>query len=1439
MKDYSQQQPPPPHRMTTISNAIPTTILPKVVIPHPATPSKTTITTSTTNSSHHNDDVTRVWVRQSVIDAVLGKPSKFKSSATTSSDVVVTSTKATVLRNASTCHTNNNNNNNTTKLSSLQPSLPPHKQPPHSFVPRSSSSSTVKSFVVGTGGPFPPPQQPQGLSQSTSGSSYSSATQMTLDLTLDGSSDHSSSSCSGPLVMNMNATGLSGGRVMQWGWKEGILLPTTTATSYNQPNDKQTPTITIQLIETISNTSVPTTIQVPHTVLELGDVVLANDGGCGGHDNAMSNAMAPNDLISLTHLHEPAVCIALQQRYRSDLIYTNTGPVLLAINPFCVISGLYGEAVQRKYVEAAEKMNGTTTSLPPHVYAIADTAFRSMMRAMEDQSDKIMPSVAVLPQPSRTSYDVYNDTKDVRSGVTPVKVASSTSSSASTTMTTVTGRHCLNQSILISGESGSGKTVTTKFVMKYLAALSQRSVQIQATSQERAYQKVQDERNHKTMASKVTSPSSSSANITNSTNWRKGGTTSSNGNRINDTMSDVYNSSINAATTEFTSNTIEAQVLQSNPILESFGNARTVRNDNSSRFGKFIEIQFTATGKLVGAVLQTYLLEKVRLNYQNDGERNYHIFYELLSGHLSSRELSQYFLAPTAHPDDFKLTNSSGTTTRRDGVSDRETCSGLLLAFQTMKFSKSDIQDVFSITAAILHASNLTFIDLNNDTCCLDEDNVHFYPVCTLLGLTVTDLNQAICHCQLTAGEVNVTRSLSVAQAIIGLESLLKETYGALFQYLVKRINSQMAMVDDERITAAATIGVLDIFGFESFTVNSFEQLCINYCNEALQQQFNAFVLQNEQAEYEREGIQWSFIEFPENQDVLDLMEKRGSSVLSILDDQCKAPGPSDKAFCLAVYSQCTNKPRFSATRKQQAMLQFSIHHYAGPVEYTVAGFTAKNKDEPPKETILLLRSSASPLVQLLANLMEEALESPTPLDVDASGELKSSNTPKRLYRADSAMARPTVGGQFRSQLRLLRHKIDRTAPHYIRCLKPNDLLVPDHFDIAIVAEQLKCGGILEAVRVARAGFTQHYSHADFCRRYRALAWKEMSTSNVSYNASNARAPPPPKWNVPTSPKAKTSRHSFPISTFVPKSNTSTATKQQQNKQVVELTPADAKAMCKDLLKVLYRKIERHGGATVENVGAVASSSTETFDTPSPLAKAKTYSFKSPSSSAPSWTAKNVSPASPKVATGVTNSIKTPISSTSNGWKPRGSSSLITGADLAKVGIQMGKTKVFLRHKAFEVLERIRGSEQSMAATKLNSIFRRYLARIAYIPYRDAMRQARERQRKMNLASLGNNSSGIEYDDFKEMKEQDYDDYSSTERDGSTTTKRTFQNARSSFYNNSSQYSAIVSDKWTELQIKEAIHNPVPRHEWGRQAPLDAAKFKWVIREGLWAKNYS
>lgn len=1200
---------------------------------------------------------------------------------------------------------------------------------------------------------------------------------------------------------------------MQWGWKEAILV------------DQQNELLSIQLVsstdtankEQSSTTASTTIVQLPISALESGDLVLANDV-----DPVTLSVAAPHDLIALTHLHEPSVCLALQHRYASNVIYTNTGPVLLALNPFAAIPGLYGDAVQKQYADAAEqKMTAASSNkaaLPPHVYAIADAAFRSMMRALEDAMDD----------------DSNNNTanKNNNLGTSAVKDSSSSRPTPSPPPAAAS-RRLVNQSILVSGESGSGKTVTTKFVMKYLAALSHRSVQMQESAQQRAYVKAT-----------ATTTTQTREEQNSGKTWRQKQHFSAAGQAMD------IPSAILAG------NTIEAQVLQSNPILESFGNARTVRNDNSSRFGKFIEIQFTMSGKLVGAVMQTYLLEKVRLNSQCPGERNYHIFYELLSGGMNQRELSQFFLAPTAGPEDFKLTNACGTvTTRRDGISDRDTYTHLIAALTTMKFAKPDIQDIFSVTAAILHASNLTFTDLPNDSCCLDESNVHLHPVCTLLGLSIDKLNQALCHCFLTAGGTTVTRSLNSAQAVNGLEALLKETYGAMFQYLVQRINGQISAEstnhgddsqDESKRKSAtiyaknggvASIGVLDIFGFESFAMNSFEQLCINYCNEALQQQFNAFVLENEQAEYEREGIQWSFIEFPENQDVLDLVEKRGSSILSILDDQCRAPGPSDKAFCLAVYSQCGSLPRFEADRKQQAMLQFSIHHYAGPVEYTVDGFTAKNKDELPKETVELLSGSDVLFVRELAVIMEAAHGD----GVGSPGIPPFEHpTPRKLHRVDSSVGRPTVGGQFRSQLKTLRLKIDRTAPHYIRCLKPNDSLVPDHFDTAIVAEQLKCGGILEAVRVARAGFTQHYTHSDFCRRYRTLAWKEMSTIAVVGKGPTQS----PHWSSPSVRKAISNRHSYPLPNFIPKTSSNGGNKSKNiapSKQ--DLDPAEAKVLCKDLIKVLYKKILQQGvGVDTRNDGGGIGYAA-VFDTPSPAAKAKTYTFTTPCK-VPSWTKAgsktsgasfSTSNTGPPLNSGIGSAgqrvslsptfssstskvgVEKPVESASPKWK-RGSSAL-TGVDLAKVGIQMGKTKIFLRHKAFEALERIRSMELSMAATKINSIFRRYLARIAFIPYRDAVRQAKQRQRLM-----------VQHDEFKETKEQDYDDVSCQGLN------KSFLSARSI---HSGSNGDCFYDKWTDLQIKEAIHNPVPRNEWGKQFALDTDKFKWVIRDGLWVKNYS
>lgn len=1030
--------------------------------------------------------------------------------------------------------------------------------------------------------------------------------------------------------MGSSASFQQGSRSSTWGWKRGSLV------------DSSKEKITITLDDVSPDSSFEPLV-LDASAMSAGDVVMANEYDISSE----GKSICPDDLISLTHLHEPSVVECLEHRYDENTIYTSTGPVLLALNPFKNISGLYGESTMKKYWGKAE--NNSTEALPPHVYAIADSAFRSMMRRLDE-----------------TLGDEF-----------PVGC---------------------DQSILVSGESGSGKTVTTKFVMKYLAALSQRAGS--RPPEKRAYQKVADTRSFLPAKSWESAESEGSdQGLLNVTNLNGSGA----------------------------KNSIEGQVLQSNPILESFGNARTIRNDNSSRFGKFIELQFTRMGRLVGAQIETYLLEKVRLVNPSAGERNYHIFYEMLSGDMNSQELRSYFVAHTATPEDFKLT-ATGTYGRRDGVSDKETCGSLRAAMNTMGFPKEEQGDIFATVAAILHASNLTFLDYDLESA-LDNDNDHLQPVCHLLGVTPEDLNRSLCHVTISAGnEAQVQQNLPVDKAVKGLEALLKATYGTLFTYLVCRINDSIsyqreydseddASIHNPNFDPAAVIGVLDIFGFESFKTNSFEQLCINYCNEALQQQFNAFVLQNEQAEYEREGIDWSFIDFPENQDVLDLIDKRGSGLLCILDDQCKAPGTTDRSFALDAMNKCKDHSRFSADRKQTARLQFSVHHYAGAVEYSTQGFIEKNRDELPKEATELLQNSLNPFIRHLADIIE----------FNKSQKAASKPNPTNKYRRqESSMARETVGGEFRRQLRHLREKIDHMTPHYIRCLKPNDELVQDHFDRTAITEQLRCGGILEAVRVARAGFSNHYSHTNFVRRYKSLVWKEIRSSTRS------------------------------------------------RKSALE----DPSKECMEVIKLLCEKMqEENGYKEHSNKG-----DGDRVTAPSAQAKKYGYTSKAPF---PSW------------------SKEVPVP------KPRANASALKrgggmSSELVRLGIQFGKTKVFLRHTAFENLERIRTQEHSRAAVKLNSVFRMYLSRLAFVHVRNMVRS--------DMHDLIAFENGHE---------------ESLDSDG----MERFKKLRHSF---SSEGPSLV-DLWAQ-QVRGSIHNPQPRSEWGKHEPIKP--FKWMLQDGLWVKNH-
>ena len=316
-----------------------------------------------------------------------------------------------------------------------------------------------------------------------------------------------------------------------------------------------------------------------------------------------------------------------------------------------------------------------------------------------------------------------------------------------------------------------------------------------------------------------------------------------------------------------------------------------------------------------------------------------------------------------------------------------------------------------------------------------------------------------------------------------GLEALVKATYGSMFSFIVQTINKKIEYKakPQHRNNKAAFIGVLDIFGFESFRKNSFEQLCINYCNEALQQQFNMFIFKAEQEEYKKEEIEWDFIEFPDNQDVIELIDRKGEGMIPLLTDQCVGTRGSDKKFADAMYQKCGKHRRFEASALMRGRQQFIIHHYAGPVQYEVEGFVEKNKDDIPRGAAQLLENSTNEFVQLLGQI---------------SGSPSPSSPRKGAASGRSPRGRrPTVGGQFASQLAQLRKRIENTAPHYIRCLKPNEHLQPNSFDHGMIADQLRYAGVLEAIRVSRVGYSQRYSHQDFVKRYRFIATEAVKAS--------------------------------------------------------------------------------------------------------------------------------------------------------------------------------------------------------------------------------------------------------------------------------------------------------------------------------------------------------
>ncbi|KAK6360451.1 hypothetical protein TWF730_006593 [Orbilia blumenaviensis] len=544
-----------------------------------------------------------------------------------------------------------------------------------------------------------------------------------------------------------------------------------------------------------------------------------------------------------------------------------------------------------------------------------------------------------------------------------------------------------NQSILVTGESGAGKTENTKKVIQYLASVA----------------------------------------------------------------------AVNNSSKQF--GTLEQQILQANPVLEAFGNAQTVRNNNSSRFGKFIRIEFTGKGQIAGAYIDWYLLEKSRVVKQSGGERNYHVFYQLLRG--ATRELRDQLML-TGDVDDYGYTKSANK--HIVGVNDKDEFDGLLRAFQVMGFSKDEQLAYFRNIAAVLHLGNLSVVGNADGARLPDKRQVDL--ICHVLGIPTEAFTKALVNPRVKAGKEWVNQNRNADQVKQSVDALSKGIYERAFGSLVSRINQSLERRGEE----SGFIGVLDIAGFEIFESNSFEQLCINYTNEKLQQFFNHHMFVLEQEEYARERIEWKFIDFGHDlQPTIDLIELSNPiGIFSCLDEDCVMPKTTDKTFTEKLHSLWDKK----SNKYRSSMLSqgFILTHYAAEVEYDTQGWLEKNKDPLNDNVTRLLANSTHPSVaQLFADCAEDAEHSLT----------SRSRVKKGLFR--------TVAQRHKEQLSSLMAQLHATHPHFVRCIIPNHQKKPKRLVTQLVLDQLRCNGVLEGIRIARTGFPNRLPFNEFRQRYEVL----------------------------------------------------------------------------------------------------------------------------------------------------------------------------------------------------------------------------------------------------------------------------------------------------------------------------------------------------------------
>ncbi|XP_013927241.1 PREDICTED: myosin-4-like [Thamnophis sirtalis] len=557
-----------------------------------------------------------------------------------------------------------------------------------------------------------------------------------------------------------------------------------------------------------------------------------------------------------------------------------------------------------------------------------------------------------------------------------------------------------NQSVLITGESGAGKTVNTKRVIQYFATVA-------AATDKKKEEPAQQGKMQ---------------------------------------------------------GTLEDQIISANPLLEAFGNAKTVRNDNSSRFGKFIRIHFGATGKLASADIETYLLEKSRVTFQLKAERSYHIFYQIMSN--QKPELIELLLIST-NPYDFTFVSQGEITVA--SINDQEELMATDSAIDILGFNAEEKTAIYKLTGAVMHYGNMKFKQKQREEQAEPDGTEVADKAAYLMNLNSADLLKALCYPRVKVGNEFVTKGQTVQQVYNSVGALAKSVFEKMFLWMVIRINQQL----DTKQSRQHFIGVLDIAGFEIFDYNSLEQLCINFTNEKLQQFFNHHMFVLEQEEYKKEGIDWEFIDFGMDLAAcIELIEKP-MGIFSILEEECMFPKATDTSFKNKLYDQhlgkCKNfeKPK---PGKGKAEAHFSLVHYAGTVDYNITGWLEKNKD-PLNESVIQLYQKSS--MKTLALLFADR-----PADVDGGGK-------KAGKKKGSSFQ--TVSALFRENLNKLMSNLRSTHPHFVRCLIPNETKTPGAMEHELVLHQLRCNGVLEGIRICRKGFPSRIIYGDFKQRYRIL----------------------------------------------------------------------------------------------------------------------------------------------------------------------------------------------------------------------------------------------------------------------------------------------------------------------------------------------------------------